>query len=583
MAIGFWRAARNAPEGGLTAGKKHASSDAIAPSGTTLDPARSIPDLAVNLMDVRSSQEMTLYELENQIRGRCSGIYLGNNRALARVFGRYSMYLNTRDVGFAAHLLLNGSWELPIAKFIISQISPGDTVVDIGANYGYYSMIFSDCVGADGRCICFEPNPLIVSSLRNSLALNGFADRSVVHEIALSEEAGAVTFFVPHNEPKNGHILGPLEKGDPSTGTPMTVNQEKGDRLLKAESRVDFIKIDAEGSEAAILKGLSGIIERRRPKILIEVNAARDYDLRAMLAYLTSVYREMRFVTTDATLEEIDAETVLSDDFGTDRMLFFGGRESHSETPLPDTEHLAAIESARHAFLNSQTSKLMDSARRAQDERDWPRAQATYQKFLERQPLRGDVWVQYGHAAKESGNLQEAERAYRRALSLNPGNADTHLQLGHLLKISGRLDEAAHAYAEALTHDPTFSDAESELSSLKIATLLDAANAARDERDWPRAQATYREFLEVQPLRDDIWVQYGHAAKESGNLQEAERAYRRALSLNPRNADSHLQLGHLLKISGRLDEAAHAYAEALAHDPSLSDAQKELMAISPAR
>ncbi len=76
------------------------------------------------------------------------------------------------------------------------------------------------------------------------------------------------------------------------------------------------------------------------------------------------------------------------------------------------------------------------------------------------------MWVQYGHARKESGNLPEAENAYRNSLELDAEVADTHLQLGHALKIQGRKIEASIAYLRALALDPALDHASFELKGL---------------------------------------------------------------------------------------------------------------------
>jgi tetratricopeptide (TPR) repeat protein len=83
-----------------------------------------------------------------------------------------------------------------------------------------------------------------------------------------------------------------------------------------------------------------------------------------------------------------------------------------------------------------------------------------YRKALDRYPRNVGIWVQYGHALKESGELRDpeklaqAETAYRRTLSLNAGAADRYLQLGHVLKIQGKTDVAQACYVHALALDP---------------------------------------------------------------------------------------------------------------------------------
>lgn len=103
---------------------------------------------------------------------------------------------------------------------------------------------------------------------------------------------------------------------------------------------------------------------------------------------------------------------------------------------------------------------------RARDLRRWREAAEHYQKALAVQPERAAIWVQYGHALKESGDLPAAEQAYRRAIALAPALADSHLQLGHALKLQGRPDEAAAAYLDAFERDPQLHAALFELSAL---------------------------------------------------------------------------------------------------------------------
>lgn len=105
-------------------------------------------------------------------------------------------------------------------------------------------------------------------------------------------------------------------------------------------------------------------------------------------------------------------------------------------------------------------------ADRARDDGQWPLAAAQYRKGLVREPGNPAIWVQLGHALKESGDLAGAETAYRNALELTPDDADTHLQLGHALKLEGRLEDAVAAYLRALTLDPALHHAAYELFHL---------------------------------------------------------------------------------------------------------------------
>ncbi|ADP71683.1 Radical SAM domain protein [Rhodomicrobium vannielii ATCC 17100] len=102
----------------------------------------------------------------------------------------------------------------------------------------------------------------------------------------------------------------------------------------------------------------------------------------------------------------------------------------------------------------------------ARDGCRWDEAREAYAKALDLNPTLSEIWVQYGHALKETSFTDAAEGAYKKALHLNPDVADTHLQLGHLLKIKGRRREAVTAYCEALARDHSMRDARAELRFL---------------------------------------------------------------------------------------------------------------------
>ena len=82
-----------------------------------------------------------------------------------------------------------------------------------------------------------------------------------------------------------------------------------------------------------------------------------------------------------------------------------------------------------------KTAKLLSEADQARDARKWGEAAELYASYLKLRRADAPIWVQYGHALKESGKLDEAESAYEQSLVLSPDVADTHLQLGHLCKL----------------------------------------------------------------------------------------------------------------------------------------------------
>ncbi len=110
---------------------------------------------------------------------------------------------------------------------------------------------------------------------------------------------------------------------------------------------------------------------------------------------------------------------------------------------------------------------------RASRARDWPRAARLYRKALRRVPDAPAVWVQYGHALKETGDVAGAEIAYRRAVALAPDVAEWHLFLGEALLRQGRTEEARAALLRCEQLDP----AALQQKQLELAARGDPAEA----------------------------------------------------------------------------------------------------------
>ena len=88
--------------------------------------------------------------------------------------------------------------------------------------------------------------------------------------------------------------------------------------------------------------------------------------------------------------------------------------------------------------MSDESSKILARADSARDARDWKLARTLYREFLEHQPGNAAIWVQYGHACKEFGDIGAAKIAYCQSIKQAPETPDTYLQLGHVLKILRR-------------------------------------------------------------------------------------------------------------------------------------------------
>jgi FkbM family methyltransferase len=279
---------------------------------------------------------------EEYIRSRTRSQYLGNGSILCQILGDKKLFVTGDDVGFSPHMIFEGYWEFWLSKHFARVINPGDTVIDIGANLGYYTILAADLVGQGGKVVAIEPNPEVFRRMANSVSVNGYAGWVDARNIALSDEAilGNVGFFVPHGEPKNGRFV---EYGA-DEGHLATIGEVFDVTLgaLEADTfaRVDFIKIDVEGAELAVLRHLAPILARHRPKVVCEVNFARGYSYDDVVAAFGT--DDLSFVDFHGDIQKFTRELAATTNLGEDwlvyadlgRLMVVGSATSDERSPF---------------------------------------------------------------------------------------------------------------------------------------------------------------------------------------------------------------------------------------------------------
>jgi FkbM family methyltransferase len=261
---------------------------------------------------------MTRSEAEVAIHSRVQTVYFGNDTVLSRVLGRSKMLLSTRDLGFSRHVMLDGYWEIWLTLFFARTVTPGMTVMDVGANLGYYTLLLGDAVGSSGHVIAIEPVPLTNELLKKTIDLNGMGGRvRLVTAAAAGCGTSNVAMLVPENEPKNAAII-----ATPLDGA-IQVPAISIDELTRGLPRLDLVKIDAEGAEQVIIDGMRKTIKRLRPNLLLEVNAHRYKYPVAFLDILMQAYPQMQALDFSGGLQPVTAAEVLGRSSLEDWLLYF--------------------------------------------------------------------------------------------------------------------------------------------------------------------------------------------------------------------------------------------------------------------
>jgi FkbM family methyltransferase len=149
-------------------------------------------------------------------------------------------------------------------------IRPGDTVLDVGANWGIATAIFADLTGPGGCVHAFEPQLFLAEALARSVRLNGYPHVHV-HPVGLSTEDAKVVMQVPKNHCGAGSVeaLPPWASRDGVDH--VSVELVGADAYLERLrlSRVRLMKIDVEGHEASVLSGAIRFFERTPPDVVV--------------------------------------------------------------------------------------------------------------------------------------------------------------------------------------------------------------------------------------------------------------------------------------------------------------------------
>ncbi len=199
--------------------------------------------------------------------------------------------------------LARSEHERPTMAVFLKYLQPGEIVWDIGANAGFYSWLASKLVGAEGKVFSFEPNPQNFQLLSENVALLMLQNCKPLQLAIADCEGEAQMEKADRLCPESSLILG----GNPAPANAITVAVTSGDALVrKGESPApDFIKLDVEGYEGEVLRGMTTVLASPRcRKVFCEVHFAMlskrglDDAVKEMKALLRkSGFNELRWVS----------------------------------------------------------------------------------------------------------------------------------------------------------------------------------------------------------------------------------------------------------------------------------------------
>lgn len=197
----------------------------------------------------------------------------------------YRMKLDMRS-GHRRYAL--GTYEPEVCALIQSHLRRGETAIDIGANIGYFTLLMAHMVGPAGRVIAFEPVASVYAVLCENLRLNR-CDQVHVECKAVADVEGQGAMQSDLSNPLS--FIGRLsERGD------LTVPLVNIDRYVETAGleRLDFVKIDVEGAEDRVIRGMTKTLKRLHPTVLLEIHSNNNMESGALSLLHTAGYKFSR-------------------------------------------------------------------------------------------------------------------------------------------------------------------------------------------------------------------------------------------------------------------------------------------------
>lgn len=231
--------------------------------------------------------------------------YAGPDTVLTYLRDESPLFVNTGDLGCPSPIVNGGVWEPENLDVLFSFVRDDTVFLDIGANVGYFAIAVGNRVGRGGRVHAFEPHAGLCGLIERSVHLNSLEPVVTLWQCAVSDTEGTLELFYPDRHLGQGTASRDIDV----PGKHVTVRARPVDALLDSVESVDLVKIDVEGHELAVLRGMQALL-RRSPqvKLLFEKLGAQSADNAAIAALLGELGLSLYGVGPNAVLVPLDTQ-----------------------------------------------------------------------------------------------------------------------------------------------------------------------------------------------------------------------------------------------------------------------------------
>ncbi len=163
-------------------------------------------------------------------------------------------------------------WGDSVLRWITERLKPGDVFFDVGAHYGWMSMVAARRTGPNGRVVAFEPSPISVDFLIYHKRVNRLTQMEIIPKAVTRDDAATTPFILVGSGDAVMNSLVEIEevKSDPRGSTMIQVEAVTLDSYTQQTGLVPaMIKIDTEGAELWVCEGARRLLAESRPALII--------------------------------------------------------------------------------------------------------------------------------------------------------------------------------------------------------------------------------------------------------------------------------------------------------------------------
>jgi FkbM family methyltransferase len=192
-----------------------------------------------------------------------------------------------------------GFHERLTSLFILKRLREGSCFIDIGAHFGYYTILASKIAGGSGRVVAIEPIPETFAALQTNIVINHLENVKTYQVAAFSTDdcIPFIDFGIINSALNTRTRARGLMEGKEHTGNRIMVAARRADDIVKSLNieTVHLIKIDAESGEEEVLNGLSDTIGRDRPSTIVEMGGVSAEEEESRIGRIFSFMKEFGY------------------------------------------------------------------------------------------------------------------------------------------------------------------------------------------------------------------------------------------------------------------------------------------------